>query len=157
MPCLPRTPARSSGQTVLSCLDGNGARRMAQERVGDSGLLRQSGLSTPGAAFLAFFARSGMRETADPSTPRGNWRMDRRRWVSRSPRSHFSRKVRARNGAPGTRPPGKQVQRSFVGRPSLCEGLRFLRMTAWGGGRGEGGISASTAADRSIRPTRVLS
>jgi hypothetical protein len=27
----------------------------------------------------------------------------------------------------------REVQRSFVGRPSLCDGLRFLRMTAWAG------------------------
>jgi hypothetical protein len=30
----------------------------------------------------------------------------------------------------------REVQGSFVGRPSLCDGLRFLRMTAWGGWRG---------------------
>jgi len=43
-----------------------------------------------------------------------------------------------------------RLHRSFVGRPSLCEGLRFLRMTAWGR------FTTSTAADGSVRPTRFL-
>jgi hypothetical protein len=41
------------------------------------------------------------------------------------------------------------VHRSFVGRPSLCEGLRFLRMTA-GGGNGQ---RWSTFVGREERPT----
>jgi hypothetical protein len=51
---------------------------------------------------------------------------------------------------------GDGLQRSFVGRPSLCEGLRFLRMTAWGGVAGLGVISASMAADGSVRPTFLV-
>jgi hypothetical protein len=44
------------------------------------------------------------------------------------------------------------MHRSFVGRPSLCEGLRFLRMTAWEGGGGQGGMTGSTGGGRECPP-----